>query len=98
SPGTLEHWLTERYCLYARSPAGKLLRNDVHHVPWPLQHAEAKIEKNTMLTSTGISLPDTTPILHFARQWTSSSGAQTKSFRGLPNMASCEFIIASVGI
>lgn len=68
SPGTLEHWLTERYCLYARSPAGKLLRNDVHHVPWPLQHAEAKIEKNTMLTSTGISLPDTTPILHFARQ------------------------------
>ena len=65
-PGTLEHWLTERYCLYALSPGGKLLRNDVHHVPWPLYGAEADIQKNTMLEPFGIQLPDTPPLLHFA--------------------------------
>lgn len=68
TPGTLEHWLTERYCLYARSPSGQLLRNEVHHLPWPLQSAEAEIKVNTMLAPCGISLPETTPILHFARQ------------------------------
>lgn len=68
SPGTLEHWLTERYCLYALSPVGKLLRNDVHHVPWPLQQAEASIEQNTMLDPFELTLPETAPVLHFARQ------------------------------
>src|SRR5919198_4729127 len=28
--GTLEHWLTERYCLYAFDPRGRLLRAEVH--------------------------------------------------------------------
>lgn len=64
--GTLEHWLTERYCLYAVSPSGKLLRNEVHHVPWSLYDAEAIIEKNTMLESFQIQLPDIPPLLHFA--------------------------------
>jgi uncharacterized protein YqjF (DUF2071 family) len=35
APGTLEHWLTERYCLYARAPDGSLWRNEVHHPAWP---------------------------------------------------------------
>jgi uncharacterized protein len=64
--GTLDHWLTERYCLYALSPGGKLLRNEVHHVPWPLYQAEADITKNSMLAPFGIQLPDTRPLLHFA--------------------------------
>lgn len=67
-PGTLEHWLTERYCLYALSPGGTLLRNDVHHVTWPLQAASAEIEQNTMLDPVGIQLPNTAPLLHFARR------------------------------
>lgn len=67
SPGNLDHWLTERYCLYAQSPHGKLLRNEVHHVPWPLQPAEAEIEKNTMLESYGIEL-EGAPLCHFARR------------------------------
>lgn len=66
TPGTLEHWLTERYCLYALSKNGSLLRNDVHHAPWPLFPAEAALEKNTMLDPWGIQLPDTPPLLHFA--------------------------------
>ncbi len=66
-PGTLEHWLTERYCLYARSRAGALYRTEVHHAPWPLQHAEAEITVNSMPDPHGIRLPSCPPVLHFAR-------------------------------
>jgi hypothetical protein len=66
--GSLEHWLTERYCLYALGPDGSLWRNDVHHVPWPLQSAEAIIERNTMFQFHGISPDDRPPVLHFARR------------------------------
>ncbi|HEX7452429.1 MAG TPA: DUF2071 domain-containing protein [Polyangiaceae bacterium] len=66
-PGSLEHWLTERYCLYACRPDGSLWRNDVHHLPWPLQSAKATIERNTMLDAHGISVHGA-PLLHFARR------------------------------
>jgi uncharacterized protein len=66
--GSLEHWLTERYCLYARSPNGVLFRNHVHHLVWPLQRAEAKFTRNTMLESHGLSIQGSAPVLHFARR------------------------------
>jgi hypothetical protein len=66
-PGTLEHWLTERYCLYATAPNGALLRNEVHHAPWPLQRAEAEIVTNTMLLSHGIQVQGS-PLLHYAHE------------------------------
>jgi uncharacterized protein len=40
-PGSLEHFLTERYCLYARDGG---VRAEIHHTPWPLQPAEATVE------------------------------------------------------
>jgi uncharacterized protein YqjF (DUF2071 family) len=40
APGTLEHFLTERYCLYGRN--GRALA-EIHHPPWPLQLAQATI-------------------------------------------------------
>lgn len=46
-PGTLEHWLTARYCLYVVNRRGKLFRGEIDHVPWPLQQATAVIETNT---------------------------------------------------
>lgn len=64
--GSLEHWLTERYCLYAQSPKGDLYRSEVHHLPWPLQKAKAEFHTNSLLTPFDISLPDTSPLLHFA--------------------------------
>jgi uncharacterized protein len=67
TPGTLEHWLTERYCLYTTF-AGNVYRGDIHHQPWPLQDAEAEIETNTLAEASGIALPDSPPVLHFARK------------------------------
>lgn len=63
---SLEYFLTERYCLYAIR-GGKVFRAYIHHLPWPLQDAEAEIEVNTMAQAAGIELPKTTPILHFSR-------------------------------
>lgn len=68
APGTLEHWLTERYCLYARSPAGMLYRAEVHHLPWPLQQADAEIQGNEMLAPHGLRVDGPPALLHFARR------------------------------
>jgi uncharacterized protein YqjF (DUF2071 family) len=65
--GTLEHWLTERYCLYAVH-AGRVYRGEVHHEPWPLQDARAKIAVNSMATAAGLMLPETEPLLNFGRR------------------------------
>ncbi len=74
-PGTLEAWLTERYCLYSLGKQGEIYRGEIHHARWPLQPAEAEITTNTMSLSFGLRLPETAPLLHFARsiktwEWT----------------------------
>jgi uncharacterized protein YqjF (DUF2071 family) len=66
-PGTFDHWLTERYCLYAADPRGHVWRGEIHHRPWPLQPAEAKFQRNEMSYQIGIRLPQTQPVLHVAR-------------------------------
>ena len=66
--GSLEWWLTERYCLYSVVGNQKVYRADIHHVQWPLQLAELKATCNTMAASHGIHLPDTPPLLHYAQR------------------------------
>lgn len=68
APGSLEHWLTERYCLYALGPGQTLLRNEVHHEPWPLQRAEAEIERNTMVEWHGLRVDGPPALLHYAHR------------------------------
>jgi len=67
-PGTLEHWLTERYCLYARSPRGRLYRADVHHPPWSLQHAEAAITRHDLLQPHRLELSGPPALVHFSKR------------------------------
>jgi uncharacterized protein len=66
--GSLERWLSERYCLYVVDERGRALRADIHHPPWPLQPAGATIELNTMARPLGLELVSD-PLLHYsARQ------------------------------
>jgi uncharacterized protein YqjF (DUF2071 family) len=44
-----------------------VFRAYIHHLPWPLQDAEAEIGLNTMAQAAGIELPATKPVLHFSR-------------------------------
>ncbi len=68
SPGSLEHFLTERYCLFTYDRAGNLVRANIHHVPWPLEEAEAEIHRNDLAAAIGIKLPDIAPVLHYSRR------------------------------
>jgi uncharacterized protein YqjF (DUF2071 family) len=67
SPGTLERWLTARYCLYAVNPAGRLYRGEIDHEPWPLQHAVAEVQVNTLGEWLGIEMKGQPETLHFAK-------------------------------
>ena len=65
--GTLEHFFTERYCLYTVEGCSHIIRGEIHHAPWPLQRAEAELVSNTMTESLGMAL-SARPLLHFARR------------------------------
>jgi hypothetical protein len=64
---SVEHFLTERYCLYTVQ-GGNVHRCEIHHRPWPLQDAQAEIDVNTMAAAAGIHLPKSAPLLQFARR------------------------------
>ena len=66
--GSLERWLTERYCLYAADPRGGALRGEIQHGPWPLRAARADIDANTVASAAGLALPAHAPHLLFARR------------------------------
>jgi uncharacterized protein len=65
TPGSLEHFLTERYCLYAEHD-DRLCRAEIHHRPWPLQPAEASIAVNTM-PPPGLDV-SAEPLLHYSER------------------------------
>ena len=64
--GSLEYFLTERYCLYTVH-RGVVRRAYVHHMPWQLQDAAAEFGVNTMAQAAGIDLPEGKPLLHYSR-------------------------------
>ena len=66
-PGGLEAFLTDRMALFAVH-RGRLTATRVEHAAWPLQDAEAEIERNTMTAPFGITLPSTPPILQLSRR------------------------------
>lgn len=65
-PGTIEHFLTERYCLYSVS-GKRLYRTDIHHLPWELQAASVELEANTMAQTVGLELPTAPDLKFFSR-------------------------------
>ena len=65
--GTLEEWLTGRYCLYSADSAGRIYRGEIDHDPWPLQRAEADIRTNTLGDWLGIEMNGKPELLHFAK-------------------------------
>jgi uncharacterized protein YqjF (DUF2071 family) len=65
--GSLEEFLTERYCLYTVR-ARRLLRVTIHHWPWPLQVAAATVTTNTVPAALQLPQPKGVPLLHFAKR------------------------------
>lgn len=64
----MEQFLTDRYALYTADRKGELFKGNIHHLPWPLERAEAEFEINELPAAHGITLPDTKPLLHYSRE------------------------------
>jgi uncharacterized protein len=66
--GSFEFFITERTCLLSSNRAGEPVRANLHYVPWPLEEAEAEIERNDLPSTIGIELPAIEPVLHYSRR------------------------------
>jgi uncharacterized protein len=64
-PGSVEFFLTERYCLYSyhRRQVGQ---SRIFHEPWPLRGATMNNYESTMIESLGITAGSDAPLLHYA--------------------------------
>jgi uncharacterized protein len=63
---SLEHFLAERYVLYAER-RGRLLRGRVHHSPYPLQAAAFADLDESLVAAAGVRRGSETPSAHYAK-------------------------------
>lgn len=63
APGSLEAWLTERYCLFAQDRRGGLHIGEIHHEPWPLADATAHVADQSLTAPLGLTTAGP-PLLH----------------------------------
>jgi uncharacterized protein len=66
-PGSIEHFLVERYRLYTVDTQRRLVTIDIQHQPWPLQQAAADIQENTVVNVQGLAVSGP-PLLLFSRR------------------------------
>jgi uncharacterized protein len=65
-PGTLEHFLVERYLLHVER-RGALWTTQVHHSPYPLQQAQVLEVRDELIRAAGLPRPDgPPPLVHYA--------------------------------
>ncbi|MDX1932960.1 MAG: DUF2071 domain-containing protein [Capsulimonadales bacterium] len=64
-PGTLEHFLAERYLLYSRAN-GRLYRGRVHHAPYPLRSARLETLTESLTGAAGFAFDGPPPLVHYA--------------------------------
>jgi uncharacterized protein YqjF (DUF2071 family) len=64
-PGTLDHFLLERYVLYAAHD-GRLYQARVHHAPYPMQEAAVEGLAEDLVAVAGLVRPPRDPLVHFA--------------------------------
>jgi uncharacterized protein YqjF (DUF2071 family) len=76
--GSIEHFLTERYCLYHRDRRGRPYRLEIHHRPWRLQAARAEMRINTMAAASHLRINGAATLLHFAQRQDAVAWAPTR--------------------
>lgn len=67
SPGSLEFFLTERYCFYTVSHE-RVYRCRIHHAPWQLRAAKVSSFESTMIESHELPTPAGKPLLHYSEE------------------------------
>jgi uncharacterized protein len=68
SPGTIDHFLIERYILYTTDSEHHLHRARVHHEPYPFQRADVLECDETLIWAAGITRSQDNPLRHYSRE------------------------------
>ena len=66
-PGSLEFFLTERYCFYTVS-GESVYQCRIHHPPWQLREAKVSSLMSTMIESHALPTPEGEPLLHYSEE------------------------------
>ena len=66
--GTLDHFLVERYLLYAVDDEHNLHRARVSHQPYPIERVNVLELGETLVWAAGIKRPESAPIRHYSRE------------------------------
>ena len=56
APGTLEHFLCERYILYSAGAGGALYQGYVHHSPYPLRECRVTCLRESLVQAAGVKV------------------------------------------
>jgi uncharacterized protein YqjF (DUF2071 family) len=65
TPGSLPHFLTERYRFYTAGDDA-LYYGDIAHEPWPLTTATAELRTNDLFAVNGFDRPASEPLYHYS--------------------------------
>ncbi len=57
-PGSLQHFLVERYLLYAVTARGRLLQAQVHHAPYRVRNARVLEMSESLVAADGLERPE----------------------------------------
>jgi uncharacterized protein len=68
SPGSLEHFLTERYSLFAADIRQRLFRGRIRHAPWPLRRATLESLDDRLLPAAGLPAISGDPVVFAAEE------------------------------
>lgn len=65
-PGTLEHFLIERYYLHVQR-RGRLWRGQVHHTPYEVHRARVLGLRDGLVQAAGLPQPEGPPLVHYVK-------------------------------
>lgn len=65
--GTLDYWLTERYCFFSIDKEDNIYCTEIHHPPWPLQKVVTEPCMNSLFSLFHFDLTSVGPISHFSK-------------------------------
>lgn len=65
-PGTLDHFLLERYVLFTVPRSGTVLRGHVHHTPYPMQAATLSTGTDSLVQAAGLPPIGPPAAVHYA--------------------------------
>lgn len=68
APGTLDHFLIERYILYSQDEERRLYRARVHHQAYPVQRADVLALDETLIWAAGVKRAENVDVRHYARE------------------------------